>query len=290
MSELYTLLHREPWNSFLYGFATHSAIKTILAPIDRTGIILQTQDYYEPPVYQYNTIGEVLSELPGKQGALSYWRGNLVHCIRYIPNQLVNVFLSSQIPVLLKISGPNAVKTPSVATRFISSDLISAAVLFCVYPLDVAYIRLASESGPSTLFQHNGPIHVLKQLYQQDGISALYSGYWLTALALTVYRGTYYWLYDIYKRTLSTKPGYNGKWATFIASTVIAIACALITYPLDTIRKRMIMDQGRPKRKYSGFLDCVAKIMEKEGVAGFFKGGLCVLMREFIGKLILLVV
>ena len=163
-------------------------------------------------------------------------------------------------------------------------------MLLCVYPLDVAYIRLAADGSPATLLENQGPTDLLSQLYKSGGVSAFYSGFFLTVLALSVYRGSYYWLYKLYKNTLSKRKEFAGDGAKFLMSTLIAVASALISYPLDTIRKRLIMDEGRPKRHYTGIFDCIAKILEREGISGFFKGGYCVLLREFIGKLILLFV
>ena len=105
MAEHFTFLHHEPWSSFISGFITHTAIKTVLAPIDRAGVILQTQDYTEAPVVRYNSATEVLKTLPSKQGKLSFWRGNLIHCLRYIPNQLANVYLAGRIRSVFKVSG-----------------------------------------------------------------------------------------------------------------------------------------------------------------------------------------
>lgn len=52
------------------------------------------------------------------------------------------------------------------------------------------------------------------------------------------------------------------------ATTFVA---ASITYPLDIIRKRLIVDVGSDTKQYSGFRAAVARIYAKEGIKGFYR-------------------
>lgn len=50
------------------------------------------------------------------------------------------------------------------------------------------------------------------------------------------------------------------------------LSAASITYPLDIIRKRLIVDVGSEARQYhGGFRACVAHIYAKEGIKGFYR-------------------
>ena len=73
--------------------------------------------------------------------------------------------------------------------------------------------------------------------------------------------------------------------AQFITSTSETLA-----YPLDTIRRRLMMESGKAKdqRVYKGTIDCGGKILATEGVTGFFKGNLSNFWRS-IGSSIVLV-
>jgi solute carrier family 25 (adenine nucleotide translocator) protein 4/5/6/31 len=63
-----------------------------------------------------------------------------------------------------------------------------------------------------------------------------------------------------------------------------------LAYPLDTIRRRLMMESGKSvdQRTYKGTVDCGSKILAKEGITGFFKGNLSNFWRS-IGSSIVLV-
>lgn len=63
-----------------------------------------------------------------------------------------------------------------------------------------------------------------------------------------------------------------------------------MAYPLDTIRRRLMMESGKSvdQRTYKGTVDCGSKILAKEGITGFFKGNLSNFWRS-IGSSIVLV-
>lgn len=62
-----------------------------------------------------------------------------------------------------------------------------------------------------------------------------------------------------------------------------------LAYPLDTIRRRLMMESGKAQdeRKYRGTADCASKILSTEGVTGFFKGNLSNFWRSIGSSLVL---
>ena len=63
----------------------------------------------------------------------------------------------------------------------------------------------------------------------------------------------------------------------------------IISYPFDTVRRRMMMQSGRSKdeRMYKGTLDCWRKIYANEGGNAFFKGAFSNILRGTGGALVL---
>jgi solute carrier family 25 (mitochondrial adenine nucleotide translocator), member 4/5/6/31 len=49
------------------------------------------------------------------------------------------------------------------------------------------------------------------------------------------------------------------------------VVSGLISYPIDTIRRRMMMTSGE-KVKYKGSIDCTVQILKNEGFMSFMKG------------------
>jgi solute carrier family 25 (adenine nucleotide translocator) protein 4/5/6/31 len=62
-----------------------------------------------------------------------------------------------------------------------------------------------------------------------------------------------------------------------------------LAYPLDTIRRRLMMESGKPmeERVYKGTVQCGKKILSSEGVTGFFKGNLSNFWRSIGSSLVL---
>jgi len=76
----------------------------------------------------------------------------------------------------------------------------------------------------------------------------------------------------------------------FLFAQAITSSSETLAYPLDTIRRRLMMESGKAldQRTYKGTVDCGSKILQTEGVTGFFKGNLSNFWRS-IGSSIVLV-
>lgn len=62
-----------------------------------------------------------------------------------------------------------------------------------------------------------------------------------------------------------------------------------LSYPLDTVRRRMMMQSGRPKHEhtYKSTIDCWIKIAKNEGLRAFFKGAFSNIIRGTGAALVL---
>ena len=54
-----------------------------------------------------------------------------------------------------------------------------------------------------------------------------------------------------------------------------------ISYPLDTVKRRMMMQSARGDILYKNSIECTKKIYDKEGIRGFMKGAFSNLIRGF---------
>merc|ERR1712174_123273 len=68
----------------------------------------------------------------------------------------------------------------------------------------------------------------------------------------------------------------------FCLGYAVTVSAGLLSYPIDTIRRRMMMTSGAAV-KYNGSLDCAAQIMKTEGVTSFFKGAGANVLRGMAG-------
>lgn len=76
------------------------------------------------------------------------------------------------------------------------------------------------------------------------------------------------------------------KW---LYAQVVTVSAGIISYPLDTVRRRLMMQSGRPVEEmtYKGTFDCFKVIARDEGVGAFFKGALSNIIRGTGGALVL---
>lgn len=57
----------------------------------------------------------------------------------------------------------------------------------------------------------------------------------------------------------------------FFFFPVVTITSGLISYPIDTVRRRMMMTSGEAV-KYKGSLDCAVQVVKSEGFMALMKG------------------
>lgn len=120
---------------------------------------------------------------------------------------------------------------------------------FCHYLLFLLtffllYFRLANDAkGKGGERQFNGLIDVYVKTLKSDGIQGLYRGFTISCVGIFIYRGMYFGLYD------SLKPILLGEDASVLLSFLlgwgVTITAGLMSYPIDTIRRRMMMTSGR---------------------------------------------
>jgi len=270
--------------NFMISGAAAVISKTAAAPIERVKLLIQNQaemlksGRLDKP---YAGVIDCTKRVISTEGVLPLWRGNLANCLRYFPTQALNFAFKDKIKEAFAFA-----KTDSEPVKFAkniaSGGAAGALSLLFVYSLDYARTRLANDSKSAKKGgerQFNGMIDVYKKTMASDGIAGLYRGFVISCVGIIVYRGCYFGFYD------SLKP-WLGKDANFMASLAlgygVTVSSGLLSYPLDTIRRRMMMTSGEAA-KYKGSLDCAMQVLSKEGVGSFFKGAGANILRGLAG-------
>ena len=103
------------------------------------------------------------------------------------------------------------------------------------------------------------------------GKGGVYNGFVVSCVGIIAYRGAYFGLYDTCADIEAMRgAGFAAKFALGYSVTVTA---GLISYPLDTIRRRMMMTSGgKDAGKYKSSIDCGAQVLKNEGVKAMYKG------------------
>jgi len=212
----------------------------------------------------------------------------LANVVRYFPTQAFNFAFKDTIKGLFPKYNPQTEFMPFFLTNLASGGLAGAASLTIVYPLDFARTRLAADVGSGGQREFTGLVDCLKKTAGKGGPLALYQGFGVSVQGIVVYRGAYFGLYDTAKGAIF---GEQEKDASIIAKWAVAqtvtIASGIISYPFDTVRRRLMMQAGKETKLYNGTLDCWAKIAKNEGMGAFFKGAFSNVLRGTGGALVL---
>lgn len=278
---------------FLAGGISAAISKTVVAPIERVKLLLQVQHVSKQIAAdkQYKGIIDCLIRIPKEQGILSFWRGNLANVIRYFPTQALNFAFKDKYKQIFL----GGVDKRTQFWRYFMGNLASggaagATSLCFVYPLDFARTRLAADVGKGAgQREFNGLVNCLGKIFKSDGLMGLYRGFSVSVQGIIIYRAAYFGFYDTTKGMLKTDAKHTPIVVSWMIAQTVTVISGIISYPFDTVRRRMMMQSGRAKTDmlYKNTLDCWVKIGKTEGASAFFKGALSNIIRGTGGAFVL---
>jgi solute carrier family 25 (adenine nucleotide translocator) protein 4/5/6/31 len=260
---------------FLMGGVSAAVSKTAAAPIERVKRLIQNQDEMLKTGRldrKYNGIGDCFKRTMADEGVMSLWRGNTANVIRYFPTQALNFAFRDKFKKMFGYKKDKDGYALWMAGNLASGGAAGATSLLFVYSLDYARTRLANDaknakSGGDRQF--NGLVDVYKKTLASDGIAGLY-------------RGLYFGMYDSIKPVVLTGSLQNNFLASFALGWIVTTGAGIASYPLDTIRRRMMMTSGEAV-KYKNTMDAARQIVAKEGVKSLFKGAGANILRGVAG-------
>jgi solute carrier family 25 (adenine nucleotide translocator) protein 4/5/6/31 len=103
---------------------------------------------------------------------------------------------------------------------------------------------------------------------------------------MVVHRSVYFGGFDTAKDLLA-KNTYVSFWRRWLIAQAVTTMAGLVSYPLDTVRRRMMMQAGLERNMHYNTLDCWKKIYSNEGVMAFYKGAFTNMVRRTGAALIL---
>merc|ERR1711862_212263 len=214
------------------------------------------------------------------EGVYPFWRGNLANVLRYFPTQALNFAFKDTVKAMFA-TPKDAPQAKKFSMNILSGGMAGTMSLLFVYSLDYARTRLANDAkGKGGERQFNGLIDVYTKTIKTDGVQGLYRGFVISCVGIFIYRGMYFGLYD------SLKPILLGEDASVLLSFMlgwgVTITAGLMSYPIDTIRRRMMMTSGSAV-KYKNSMDCAVQVIKNEGFMSMMKGAGANILRGVAG-------
>merc|ERR1711970_1695384 len=239
-------------NFMLSGVAV-GVSKTAAAPIERVKLMVQNQgEMLKQGIIDrpYNGVVDCTTRTLKSEGPVAFWRGNMANVIRYFPTQALNFAFKDTVKSMFK-TAKDAPQYEKFAKNILSGGCAGSMSLTFVYSLDYCRTRLANDAkkGKDGARMYNGMVDVYVKTIKSDGIQGLY-------------RGMYFGLYDSIKPILL---GDNASvFLSFLLGWAVTVTAGLMSYPIDTIRRRMMMTSGQAV-KYKGSVDCAVQVLKNEG-------------------------
>jgi len=299
------------WFDFFAGGFAGALAKTVSAPIERVKLLIQTQDKIPAIVSgelpRYKGIFDCFYRVYTEQGLASFWRGNLPNVLRYFPVAAFNFAFNDMIQSWFPRYSPHTQFALFLCVNLISGGLAGAGSLTIVYPLDYARTRLAADVGgdkdspsirhasqrsgeaPKSSREFAGLADCISKTIAKNGFCALYQGYVVSVIGIIAYRAPYFGLFDTFdalnpfavNRSAGMAAYLLGVFASFCIAQLTSAIAALVSYPFDTVRRRLQMEANVAvdERIYRGMCHCVAVILRDEGFLSLYKGFLANLLR-----------
>ena len=212
-----------------------------MAPVERVKLLMQTQDsnpkVISGEVPRYTGIGDCFRRVKAEQGMLSFWRGNLVNCLRYAPQQGSALAFNDLINAMFPVYSSKTDPWKSLGSKLFSGGLAGAIANTVCYPFDFARTRLASDVGKGKA-QFKGIWDCIATTVRQQGITGLYTGWSVTVAGAFVYRAGQL---GLFKQIQDLNPyqkdkGTLGAVSSFVAVTAARTVIMPFNYPFDTVR------------------------------------------------------
>jgi len=274
---------------FSMGGVSAAVSKTAAAPIERVKLLIQNQDEMLKSgrlASPYKGIGDCFSRVIREEGFMALWRGNLANVLRYFPTQALNFAFKDQFKRMFGYDQKRDGYWKWFAGNLASGGAAGACSLAFVYSLDYARTRLANDNKSAKKGggerQFNGLVDVYRKTLATDGVAGLYRGFNISCVGIIVYRGLYFGMYDSLKPVLLTGSLEGSFLGSFFLGWGITIGAGLASYPIDTIRRRMMMTSGEAV-KYKSSIHAFNEIVKKEGVKSLFKGAGANILRAVAG-------
>lgn len=316
------------WRDVVAGASAGAFSRTMTAPIERVKLLMQLQGSLESNNNNNNNLirkknaWHCAKRIYHDEGILSFWRGNLPSVMRVAGTAAINFTMMNyyrQVAVRPFVTNTRCLHAPHLTpeqmerrrkniTSLVSGGMAGGTATTLLYPIDFLRTRLAADlaRGEKTgSYKFKGMRHAFMTILKSDGITGLYQGYGIALFGGIFYRILFLGGYDVMKsewehrknrkrdEMISAASASSNSGLTWGERIVIAQAISLsagtISYPLDSVRRRLMMQAGQPKemRKYRHSIHCIRQVLAQEGIRGFFLGLGPNILRSVSGALLL---
>jgi len=243
------------YNFFIGGLGGITS-RTVTAPFERLKMLRQIH----PSIYSSKNIPKSLIYISKTEGPTALFKGNLTNSIRIFPQTAIQFSVFSFFNKLFEN------RLEKKANYFLSGGMAGVISYTAIYPLETVRSKISVQKNNEL---YNGITDCLKKSVKKNGVKSLYRGCGLAAIGMMPFQGTNFLTYNYLKDKYNKE---NSRFITLLHGSWSGIAGVTISYPFDTIKRRLQLsgEQGNPN--YRGILDCIRYINRTQGLLGFYRG------------------
>ena len=270
----------------------------LVQPFDVLKIRYQLQ-VEKKALAKYKSLGGMVTTISTEEGLTAFWKGHMTAqylSVIYMAIQfgLNEVFTRQMFEIFPSLKKSDSDTKMLALARSACGAPAAVCATLASYPFDVMRTRkIAQLSSPDmrkSKMYYSTTIALARCIWTVEGPRAFYKGLTPQLVSMVPYSALAFGFYEFLTQTCyranlntftSSEDGqkYLGFYSKCMCSAFSGVLAKSLTYPLDTVRKRLQVqgfEQGRigmgETPKYSGMKDCFAKIFQVEGFRGFFKG------------------
>ncbi|PPS03217.1 hypothetical protein GOBAR_AA17459 [Gossypium barbadense] len=213
-----------------------------------------------------NSMAEVFDNITMSEGWKGLFRGNLVNVIRVAPSKAIELFAYETVKKQLTPEHGEHPKLPLPAS-FIAGAVAGVSSTLLTYPLELLKTRLTVNEDYKNL------LDAVAKIVQAEGPGGLYKGLTPSVMGVVPYAASNYFAYDTlrnaYKKAFKKEE--IGNVMTLLIGSAAGAISSTATYPLEVARKQMQAGAINGRQCHS-MIQALTSIVEKEGMAGLYRG------------------
>lgn len=249
--------------------STLTNIRAVTAPLDTLKIRLQLLHFHS----HHRSATHTLLRLVRNEGVRALWKGNVPAEILYV---LYGASQFTSYSVLnsgfRELQNSFGYSLSPLAHTFIVGCGAGLASTVATYPFDLLRTRLAANEGHKFLSMTS----VALKIFAERGVLGFFAGVRPSLLSIVASSGVFFWSYSLARRTtekIYSQFEYRIWGVEAVCGFVAGSTAKAMTFPLDTLRKRMQITHQR-----SGYKVFMSNL-KAHGLPGFYRGFLVSLMK-----------